>query len=162
MFSAKAYTAILRFRATGGQGPGIHVLTRPRKLYLSLLLIVQRFFDSGRLVARDPESMFGRALENYICSVMAYMMILRFRASGGQGPRIHVLTRPRKLYILCDVFCSDCLTLGIWSPGAQSSCFDAPSKTTYFLLSPIRRLFDFGSQVARDGQGRRIQVWTRP
>ena len=111
IFSVTAYTAIVCFRASGGQGPRINALTRHRKL--DVFRLIRRFFDFGPL-ARGPESVFGRALENYIFSVMAYRAIVRLHASGGHGPRIHVLTCLCKLHIFCDGLYGDSSISGLW------------------------------------------------
>ena len=149
IFCCMAY--ILRFLDFGVWWPGAQNLCfdAPSRTIYFLVWLLQRLFDFGHLVAMDPESMFRCDLENYLFSVIAYTALLRFRAFGGQGPRIHVLTRPRELHILCYGLYSDCSISGIWWPGTQNQCFDAPSKTTYFRLLRVQRFFDSGPLVAR-------------
>ena len=120
----------------------------PSKLHFCVMsyTALLRLWASG---GQGPRIHVLTRIENYIFSVMAYLAILRFRASGSQEPITHALTRSRKLQFFFYGLPDDSPIPGLWWPGAEYPCFDAPSKTSDFLSLLIRRLFDFVHLVAR-------------
>ena len=132
-----------------------HILTRLEHYIFSVVAYVEilRF----RAYNGQEPGIYALTRHRKLYILYCGTEILRFLDSGGQGPRTNVLRRPREPYILCYGFWGDSSNSGLWWPGAQNLCFDAPSETVLFwlcliaqfLLSFIRRCVGFGPVVAR-------------